>query len=138
MKRYAAMIGTVLALGGGPALAHHSATMFDQTKRITVVGTVKEWQWTNPHAWLQLAVPDANGKLVEQGFEVGSPNTMFRNGFRATSFKPGDTVTVVASPRRDGTVGGLLMQAKTASGVWLQWGAGADAAAAKAAGVPTN
>ena len=137
MKKYAAIVG-MCALAAPPALAHHSASMFDQTKRITVTGTVKEWEWTNPHAWLQLQVPDAKGQLVEEGFEVGSPNTMFRNGFRSTSFKPGDIATVVASPRRDGTVGGLLMQAKTASGEWLQWGAGADAAAAAAAGVPSN
>lgn len=138
MKRNLVILPVAVVLGLSQASAHHSAAMFDQTKRITITGMVKQWQWTNPHAWLQLEVPDANGKPVEEGFEVGSPNTMFRNGFRSNSFKPGDTATVVAAPRRDGTVGGLLIQAKAATGVWLQWGAGADADAAKAAGVPAD
>jgi len=138
MKKNLAILATAAALALSPAMAHHSAAMFDQTKRVSITGTVKEWQWTNPHAWLQLDVTDAKGSVVEEGFEVGSPNTMFRNGFRSTSFKPGDTATVVAAPRRDGTVGGLLIEAKTAAGVWLQWGAGADASAAKAAGVPAE
>lgn len=127
-----------LVLGGAltPALAHHSAAQFDSSKRITVVGTVKSWEWTNPHAWLQVMVPDAKGQPVEMGFELGSPNTLVRNGFRINTFKPGDSVTVVGSPRKDGMPGGALVQVKTATGTWLQWGPGADAKAAAEAGVP--
>jgi len=128
----------VVMLAAGTAAAHHSGAAFDNSKRVTVTGTVKEWEWTNPHAWLQLEVPDAKGNSVEEGFEAGSPNTMFRDGFRINSFKPGDVVSVVAGPRRDGGPGGALIQVKTASGTWLQWGQGADAVAAKASGAPTN
>ena len=104
-----------------PAFAHHSTAMFDHSKEVTVEGTVKSWEWTNPHSWLQLVVSDGSGKLVEEGFEVGSPNTLFRNGWRANTFKPGDKVTLVAYPRRDGTIGGLVVAAKTVNGTWLTW-----------------
>ena len=121
-----------------PATAHHSAAMFDSSKRITVEGTVKDWQWTNPHAWLQIIAPDDKGSMVEQGFELGSPNTLVRNGFRKDSFKPGDKVTIIGSPRKDGMPGGALTMVKTADGQWLQWGPGADAKAAAEAGVPAQ
>lgn len=104
-----------------PALAHHSAAMFDHMREVTVEGTVKDWQWTNPHSWLQLMVADKDGNLIEQGFEVGSPNTLFRDGWRADTFKPGDRVTLVANPRKDGSPGGQIVTAKTAAGVWLTW-----------------
>lgn len=128
--------GAMLLAVTAPGLAHHSASMFDAAKRLTIEGSVKEWQWTNPHAWLQIVAPDENGNLVEMGFELGSPNTLVRNGFRKDTFKPGDKVTVVGSPRRDGKPGGALLQVKAPSGEWLQWGAGADAKAAAEAGVP--
>lgn len=104
--------------------AHHSVAMFDQTKKIVVEGTVKEWEWTNPHAWLQIMAPDGSKQIVEQGFEVGAPNTLVRDGFRKDSFKQGDKVTVVAAPRRDGSVGGLYLCARTAAGKWLVFGMG--------------
>jgi Family of unknown function (DUF6152) len=114
----------VLAPWAVAALAHHSVAMFDMSKEITVHGTVKEWQWTNPHAWLQVLVPDPSGNDVEQGFELGSPNTLVRDGFRKETFKPGDKVTVIAAPRRDGTVGGLYLCARTDQGQWLIFGMG--------------
>lgn len=116
----AAFTATLLAFAW-PVTAHHSTAMFDHAREVTVQGTVKSWQWTNPHSWLQVMAPGKDGKVVEQGFEVGSPNTLFRNGWRAETFKPGDKVTLVAYPRRDGTVGGLLVAAKTGSGAWLTW-----------------
>lgn len=137
--RYTAIVLGLVTCGATcTAVAHHSAAMFDSSKRITVEGTVKDWQWTNPHAWLQLEVSDDKGGMVEEGFELGSPNTLVRNGFRRDSFKLGDKVTVVGSPRKDGVPGGALIQVKTADGAWLQWGPGADAKAAADAGVPTQ
>jgi len=108
------------------ASAHHSVAMFDLTREIAVQGTVKDWQWTNPHAWLQVLVTDASGADVEHGFELGSPNTLVRSGFRKDSFKPGDKVKVIAAPRRDGTVGGLYLCGRTAEGKWLVFGMGSD------------
>jgi hypothetical protein len=104
-----------------PVFAHHSTAMFDHSKEVTVQGTVKSWQWTNPHSWLQLMARDEKGAVVEQGFEVGSPNTLFRNGWRANTFKAGDKVTIVAYPRRDRSVGGLLVAAQRPDGTWLTW-----------------
>lgn len=111
-------------LGVSMAFAHHSVSMFDLGKVVTIEGTVKEWQWTNPHAWLQIMAPNSQGTVVEQGFEVGSPNTLVRDGFSKTSFKPGDKVKVVSSPRHDGTEGGLYLCGKTTNGKWLIFGMG--------------
>lgn len=124
MIKKATLVSFGLTLASVTALAHHSVAMFDHSKRVTVEGTVKEWQWTNPHAWLQVLAPDASGAQVEQGFEVGSPNTLVRDGFKKDSFKPGDKVKVFAAPRRDGTVGGMYICAKTAQGQWLVFGMG--------------
>ena len=74
-----------------PAVAHHSASMFDDTKVVEKKAVVKELQWTNPHVWLQVIV-DENGKKTEWSLEGGSPNTLSRQGWRATSFKAGDEV----------------------------------------------
>lgn len=111
----------VLLCIAAPVLAHHSTAVFDHSRETTVQGTVKSWQWSNPHSWLQVMAPDKNGKVVEQGFEIGSPNTLFRNGWRVDTFKPGDKVTIVVYPRRDGSVGGLLVAAKKTDGTWLTW-----------------
>lgn len=133
-RMLAVTIATGLAMGlAGGAQAHHSATAYDGSKSLTINGTVKDWQWTNPHCWLQLMVDDGGGAQVEAGYELGSPNTLIRNGFGARVFKPGDKVTVVYGPRRDGKPGGGLTAVLTAEGKWLQWGPQADAKAAQEA-----
>lgn len=104
------------------AFAHHSDSMFDKAKERTVEGTVKEFQWTNPHVWLQVMVPDGKGGVIEEGFEVGSPNTMIRDGWRKDSFVPGDKVTVISHPRRDGSPGGALLVAQKPGGPALKFG----------------
>ncbi|MFT3906255.1 MAG: DUF6152 family protein [Steroidobacteraceae bacterium] len=98
------------------ALAHHSTAMFDFSKQITLHGTVKELQWTNPHAWLQLLVTDEGGKDVEWGVEMGTPAAMLREGWRPTSVAPGDKVTVVISPLKSGEPGGNLVSVTKADG----------------------
>ena len=105
---YALAIAAVLS---APALAHHSASMFDDTKVVEKKGTVKELQWTNPHVWLQVVI-DEGGKKTEWSLEGGSPNTLSRQGWRATTFKPGDIVTVRFNPMKDGSAGGLFVGAK--------------------------
>ena len=102
-------------LAGAPALAHHSFAMFDTRSEVTVDGTVREFQWTNPHSWLQLEV-EREGRKVEYSIELGSPNTMSRKGWRRTTFKPGDNVTVTMNPMRDGSPGGALVSAIDAGG----------------------
>ncbi len=97
------------ALAAAPALAHHSFAMFDNDKSITIEGTVKEFQWTNPHIWVQVMVKDASGKEVEWSVEGGSPNGLSRQGWSRRSANAGDKVSVVVHPLKDGNAGGSLI-----------------------------
>lgn len=115
MKKYAVLALAALGLTA-PALAHHSMAMFDGTKTIVLVGTVKEMQWTNPHAWLQVMVAQPGGPEVEWSFEMEGPNVMQRSGWKKTSVKPGDKVTVTASPLKDGRPGGAFINITLADG----------------------
>ncbi len=102
----------VLALLATSAFAHHSRSMFDQTKQVTLVGTVKEFQWTNPHCWIQVLVPDPSNpsaEPVEWGIELGAPVELMRKGWKPKSLNPGDKVTIIANPLRDGQHGGLVL-----------------------------
>ena len=106
----------VLAIGVAvslaiPVLAHHSASMFDDARVVEKKGTVKELQWTNPHVWLQVVI-DENGKKTEWSLEGGSPNSLSRQGWRSTTFKAGDVVTVRLRPMKDGTAAGQFVGAK--------------------------
>ncbi len=105
-----ALCGVSMALAMAiPASAHHSGAMFDQTKEVKFVATVKELQWTNPHAWLELVVADPSGKQVQWSFEMGVPNAMARRGWSPRIVKAGDRVTVVGHPLKDGRTGGALV-----------------------------
>jgi hypothetical protein len=100
----------LLALAAAlPALAHHSFAMFDQTKLLPLKGTVREFQWTNPHAWIQVDVVDTAGKAEMWSVELNSPNNLRRQGWKSNSLKPGDKVTVTVNPLRDGKKGGLFV-----------------------------
>jgi hypothetical protein len=112
-KLLLAVFGVALATD---ALAHHSGAMFDHTKTVTLHGVVREFQYTNPHSWLQVVIVGPNGKAVEWGFESEGPSTLLRAGIKAKSFLPGDKVTVVAFPMRDGRPAGLLISATKADG----------------------
>jgi hypothetical protein len=82
-----------------PAAAHHSGAMFDDKKSVTLSGTVKEFQWTNPHCWIEMLVPAANGKAVEWSVEMGAPFEVIRTGLRPGTIKAGDKITVVTDAR---------------------------------------
>lgn len=109
------LIGCVAGLSA-PVWAHHSAAMFDFSKTVTLQGTVKEFQYTNPHSWLQVLVVGPDGKTVEWGFETEGPSTLLRAGIKARTFQPGDKVTVVANPLRDGRPAGAWISATLANG----------------------
>lgn len=96
---------------GSSALAHHSASMFDDSRVLEKKGVVKELQWTNPHVWLQVVVEE-KGTKTEWSLEGGSPNTLSRQGWRATTFKAGDMVTVRFNPMKDGSAAGLFVGAR--------------------------
>lgn len=85
--------------------AHHSGAMFDQSKQQTLTGTVKEFQWTNPHSWIQLLVSTDNG-TEEWSIEMAGPPALYRDGWRPSTLKQGDKVEVVINPTRDGSKGG--------------------------------
>ncbi len=99
-----------------PASAHHSFAMFDATKNVTLDGTVKEFEWTNPHSWLRVMVPDASGKPVLWALELSSPARLTTMGMHADSVKAGDKVSVTFHPMRDGTRGGQFIQATLPGG----------------------
>jgi hypothetical protein len=99
-----------LSLTALPASAHHSGAMFDDKKSITLSGTVKEFQWTNPHCWIQVLVPGTD-EPVEWSVEMGAPFELFRTGVRPRTLKAGDKITVVVHPMRDGKPAGLFVSA---------------------------
>jgi hypothetical protein len=98
------------AILGGTAWGHHSFAMFDLDKEVTVQGSVKELQWTNPHVWLQVLVPDGKGGTTEWSFEMGAPGMLARNGWKSRSVKPNDKVTVVMNPLKSGAHSGRLVR----------------------------
>ena len=93
-----------------PARAHHSFAAFDRTRQVTLTGVVKEFQWNNPHAWIQVIVTDDKGRQTEWGLECGSPNMMARTGWKRTTLEPGDRVTAVANPLKDGRPNASLVR----------------------------
>lgn len=89
-----------------PAFAHHSFAMFDRNKQETLKGTVKEFQFTNPHIFIQIMVADGKGAAQEWSIEGGSPNMLYRQGWDNKTFKAGDQVTLVINPLNSGAHGG--------------------------------
>jgi hypothetical protein len=94
-----------------PIHAHHSAAMYDHEKDVTIEGTVKEWQWSNPHVFLQVLVTDSEGVTTEWSIEGGALTNMKRAGWERTAFNFGDTVSVVFHPLKSGAPGGTVITA---------------------------
>jgi hypothetical protein len=104
----AALLAAALA-AAWPAGAHHSFAMYDRTKTATAKGTVKNFQWTNPHVILWLVVESAGGGAPQEwSFETTSPGVLTRAGWTRQSIKVGDRVSVEYDPLRDGSHGGSL------------------------------
>ncbi len=101
------------------AFAHHSFAMFDQSKQVTLKGTVREFQWTNPHAWIHLDVPNASGGVDSWQVELNSPNNLKRQGWKSTSLMAGEKVTLMLNPLKDGTKGGLFISVTLPDGTVL-------------------
>ncbi len=114
-----ASLVAALALAGG-ASAHHSFAMFDQKKIVSLVGTVTDFQWTNPHAFIEIDVPPMAGGASEKwSVEMNSPNNLTRQGWKRNSVKVGDKVTCTINPLRDGNKGGLFIAVKLPNGSTL-------------------
>ncbi|HJR68794.1 MAG TPA: DUF6152 family protein [Gammaproteobacteria bacterium] len=100
--------------------AHHSPAMFDFSKQLTLTGTVRLFQWTNPHSYIQLVVKPDDGPEQEWSLEMGTNAYLYNLGWRPSTVKAGDTLTVTVVPLRTGKTGaGLLVEAKTADGKTL-------------------
>ena len=102
-----AVVATMVA----PALAHHSAAMFDHEKLVEVKGVVKEFQYTNPHSWLLVDVTGENGEVTTWGFEAEGPSTLMRAGIRKSMLPPGKEITIRGNPLRDGRPGAAWVDA---------------------------
>ena len=111
-----------------PAAAHHSFAMFDQTKVVTLEGTVRQFQWANPHAFIELDVT-ARGQTKRWAIELNSPNNLTRQGWRRSSLKPGERITVRIAPLRNGNPGGLFLDLRKADGTVLDSGLPKDGSA---------
>ena len=94
-------------VGAAPASAHHSTAMFDMDKEIQLTGTVKDFQWTQPHTWIDFEVPNAAGGADVYGIEGMSPSYLGRNGWSKRTLNPGDKVMVSIHPLKDGRKGGF-------------------------------
>ena len=129
-----------LLCAAGTTLAHHSFAMFDQTKQVTLTGSVTVFEWTNPHAYIEIDVPDENGVAKHWSVELGSPSILMQSGWKYKDLKHGDKITVKISPLRDGKPGGLLVQATLPDGRVLGNGPGRGPAqpAQPAAGAPNQ
>jgi hypothetical protein len=99
-----------VAIFASPAFAHHSFAMFDADKKVTVEGIVKEFQWTNPHAWIMLTVANSEGKAEPWAIEMNGPSGLVRQGWKPKTLTPGMPISLIIHPLRDGTHGGQFMQ----------------------------
>lgn len=114
--RHSASFAALLLLVSGAASAHHSDAMFEHERVLELSGKVKEFQFTNPHTWLQVEVTDGDGKVVEWSLEWGSPNQLGRQGIRPSTFPAGAPITVRTNPMKDGSAGGAFIGARLADG----------------------
>jgi len=109
-------LGLIILSVAGTALAHHSFAVYDHTRTLNLKGTVTKWQWSNPHAYLDIDVRDSNGEVKHYTLEGTSINMLQRSGWRSNMIKAGDQVTAVAAPLLNGEPGGLLLEITLASG----------------------
>jgi hypothetical protein len=105
-----------LAPAAPPALAHHSFAMFDTMNQITLTGVVTALEWTNPHVYIELDVPDGQTGLKHWSIELGSPSILMRAGWKFNTIKKGDRITAVVSPLRNGEPGSLLTRVTLSDG----------------------
>jgi Family of unknown function (DUF6152) len=111
--------GMALVMCAIPATAHHSFAMFDAEKTVSIEGTVKEFQWTNPHSWIHLFVNDREGKPVLWSIELGAPTGLARQGWVPKTITPGMNVKLLIHPLRDGFPGGQFLHATLPDGKQL-------------------
>lgn len=114
LRQIAIFLPALLAAPAAPA--HHSGAMFDATRTQTITGTITEFSWTNPHSSFKVDVTNADGKVETWAIEMNAPGNLVRSGWKRTTLKAGDKVTVIVRPLRDGKPGGSYVSVTLADG----------------------
>ena len=119
MNKPLALTAGLLAFGlaSGPLAAHHSFAMFDQSRKVSVQGTISEIQWTNPHVWIHVEVPTENGGSETWAIEFTSRVHLTRRGFPKDDIQVGDSGTFAMSPYANGQPGGRFWSLELDKGV---------------------
>jgi Family of unknown function (DUF6152) len=121
-----AVAAVVAGAGGARLSAHHSFAPFNMTTERVITGTVSKFEWTNPHSFIFVDVPNDKGGVDSWAIEGMSPNYLKRRGWTKDTVKPGDTITVTIHPLKDGKTGGMFMRAMLDGKVLLQTGQPTD------------
>jgi hypothetical protein len=109
------ILGLCVLAASAPIRAHHSIAMYDQDHPVTLFGTVTRFEWSNPHAFIELDVAEG-GIYKHYDIECASPNVLTRAGWKFNDMKPGDKVRLLVNPLRNGKMGGMLEQATFSDG----------------------
>lgn len=102
--------------GASAAFAHHSPIVFDQARKVSITGVVTEFKWGNPHSWIHMDVTDDSGAVGNWSIEMNPANNLARDGWRASTLKPGDKITVTVHPLRNNEKGGQFLSVKLPDG----------------------
>jgi hypothetical protein len=111
--------GIAVAMTAIPSIAHHSFAMFDAEKTKVLEGTVKEFQWTNPHSWILMTVNNDKDQAEQWAIEMGGPAGLARQGWVPKTLTPGMKVKTVIHPLRDGNNGGQFMAVTLPDGTMM-------------------
>jgi hypothetical protein len=130
MLRPLAIVLVLAQAAAAPVYAHHSFAMFDTVNRVTLTGAVTTFEWTNPHVYIEIDVPDSKGVVKHWSIELGSPSILMQSGWKFTAIKVGDRLTLLVNPLKSGQPGGMLVQATLPDGRVLTNGPGAGPAPA--------
>jgi len=118
--KFAWIAGVAMAAVASAAYAHHTHAHYESEANTIVEGTVKDFEWVNPHSWLTLTVVDEQtGEASDWLLEARAPASLTRNGWSAESLKPGDVVAATIRPLKAGGTGGLLRSVELADGTVL-------------------
>lgn len=122
MRMKKRIVAAALAVMMTPQIgdAHHSYAMFDMTKQVDLKAKIVQFKWTNPHAWLTAEVKDASGAAVTWNIEMNSPNNLMLLGWKRSTVKAGDEVTITVHPLKGDKAGGSFMSVTLANGTKIQ------------------
>jgi|SRR5262245_46087951 len=117
MKKMGFMFGSLIVLSVVvPLLAHHSPAVFDRTKEVKLIGVVKEFRWSNPHSFIELDVRNEKGETDRWAVEMNPPSYLVKAGWKSSTIKPGDSVTIMVNPLRTNEKVGKFISITLASG----------------------